>query len=190
MFRRLREWVWGYALEEVREMPKLYIMPSQRPEEYPNGGDERCWMERIAASLGSALAALGVECVQGQEMGAPPEDCGLALFLYSHAAPEVVEAKIKGAEVYYYAYSPASKRAAEIFTIGIKAAYPQPELVESVPTAAREELSCAKTPTLLLKLGYHDNPQDEAWLVNSGEEIAQALARAAADFLGVDQLGA
>lgn len=167
-------------------MPKLYIVPSQRSEEYPNGGDERCWMERIAASLSSALADAGIECVQVQEGVPPPEDCGLTLFLYTHAAPEVMEAKIKGAEVYYYEYSPASKRAAEIFTAEIKAVYPQPELVESAHTAAREELSRAKAPALLLKLGYHDNPQDEAWLVNSGEEIAQALAKAAADFLGVE----
>ncbi len=54
------------------------------------------------------------------------------------------------------------------------------------PTAARKELSESKAPALLIQLGYHDNPQDEAWLVNSAGEIAAALAAAAADFMGVE----
>ncbi len=115
---------------------------------------------------------------------AEEEGCGLSLTLRSHAAPQEIEAKIKGAEVYYYAYSPAGKRAAEIFTQAIKSVYPEPALVESAPTPVPEELRTPKVPALLVKLGYHDNPQDEAWLVNNVDAIAAALARAAADFLG------
>lgn len=62
--------------------------------------------------------------------------------------------------------------------------YPEPALVESAPTPVPEELRTPKVPALLVKLGYHDNPQDEAWLVNNVDAIAAALARAAADFLG------
>lgn len=166
-------------------MAKAYLRPSARAEQYPNGGDEGYWMYKLAAATKKELAVLGVDCVLG---GDPPGDCGLWLFLYSHAAPQEMEAKIKGAQVYYYAYSPAGKRAAELFTAGLKEIYPQPELVESVSTPAREELREAKAPALLVLLGYHDNPQDEAWLVNNVEGIAMGLAKAAADFLGVDGL--
>ncbi len=167
-------------------MPKVYIRPSARPESYPNGGDQAYWMHKIAAALQKALAGLGVDCVLGVQGEQPPGDCGLLLSLSSHAAPAELEARLKGAGVYCYAYSPAGRQAAEGFAACLRKLYPQPELVELVPTPARQELSDAKAPALLVQLGYHDNPQDEAWLVNNVEEIAQGLARAAGDFLGVE----
>ena len=160
-------------------MAKLCLTPSTRPDPYPNGGHEAYWMSRIAAAMEPKLESWGVAPASAEEEG-----CGLSLTLRSHAAPQEIEAKIKGAEVYYYAYSPAGKRAAEIFTQAIKSVYPEPALVESAPTPVPEELRTPKVPALLVKLGYHDNPQDEAWLVNNVDAIAAALARAAADFLG------
>ena len=160
-------------------MAKLCLNPSTRPDPYPNGGHEAYWMSRIAAAMEPKLESWGVAPASAEEEG-----CGLSLTLRSHAAPQEIEAKIKGAEVYYYAYSPAGKRAAEIFTQAIKSVYPEPALVESAPTPVPEELRPPKVPALLVKLGYHDNPQDEAWLVNNVDAIAAALARAAADFLG------
>lgn len=160
-------------------MAKLCLNPSNRPDPYPNGGHEAYWMSRIAAAMEPKLESWGVAPASAEEEG-----CGLSLTLRSHAAPQEIEAKIKGAEVYYYAYSPAGKRAAEIFTQAIKSVYPEPALVESAPTPVPEELRTPKVPALLVKLGYHDNPQDEAWLVNNVDAIAAALARAAADFLG------
>ena len=160
-------------------MAKLCLNPSTRPDPYPNGGHEAYWMSRIAAAMEPKLESWGVAPASAEEEG-----CGLSLTLRSHAAPQEIEAKIKGAEVYYYAYSPAGKRAAEIFTQAIKSVYPEPALVESAPTPVPEELRTPKVPALLVKLGYHDNLQDEAWLVNNVDAIAAALARAAADLLG------
>lgn len=160
----------------------IYLRPSQRPDRYPNGGDEAYWIDRIARGLREDLGARGISCICSPEQ----EGCGLHLYLCSHAAPEEVAAKIKGAQVLYYEYSPAGRRAAEIFTRHIKSVYPQPDLVEMAPTAARQELSAAQVPALLIQLGYHDNPQDEAWLVNSAGPIAGGLAAAAADFLGAE----
>ena len=129
--------------------------------------------------------ARGIACVKDMA-GSAFEGCGLCLYLCSHSAPEEVAAKIKGAQVSYYEYSPSGRRAAEIFTRHVKSAYPQPDLVDMAPTAARKDLSESKAPALLIQLGYHDNPQDEAWLVNSAGEIAASLAAAAADFMGVE----
>ncbi len=163
----------------------ICLKPSQRPDRYPNGGDEAYWIARISDKLRVDLGARGVTCIEDGE-GSAFESCGLCLYLCSHSAPQEVEAKIKGAQVSHYEYSPAARRAAEVFTRYIKSVYPQPDLVETVPTAARKELSESKAPALLIQLGYHDNPQDEAWLVNSAMEIAAALAAAAADFLGAE----
>lgn len=164
---------------------KIYLRPSQRPDKYPNGGDEAYWIARIADKLREDLAARGVDC-RYDEREAVPDDCGLYLYLCSHAAPEEVTAKIKGVQVAYYEYSPSGKRAAEIFTRYIRSVYPQPDLVEMAHTTARQELSTAHTPALLIQLGYHDNPQDEAWLVNEAGSIASGLAAAAADFMELE----
>lgn len=164
-------------------MPKLYLKPSSRPSPYPNGGDEAYWMHKLAVCLKKELAPFAVDCVLA---GPPPPGCGLWLFLHSHAAPQEMQAKIKGADVYFYAYSPSAKRAAQVFTAALKEVYPQPELVEAAPTPAREELRDAKAPALLIQMGYHDNPQDEAWLTSGIQAIAAGLAKAAASFLNAD----
>ncbi|WP_322175381.1 hypothetical protein [Acutalibacter caecimuris] len=164
-------------------MPKLYLKPSSRPSPYPNGGDEAYWMHKLAAAMKKELAGHGIDCVLG---GSPPPGCGLWLYLSSHAAPAEMQARIKGAGLSYYAYSPSAKQAAGIFTAALQAIYPQPELVEAAPTPAREELRDAKAPALLIQLGYHDNPQDEAWLTSSILPIAVGLAKAAAGFLYAD----
>ncbi|RKJ41833.1 hypothetical protein D7X94_02475 [Acutalibacter sp. 1XD8-33] len=166
-------------------MAKIYLKPSSRADAYPNGGDESYWMRKIASAVETALSRLGVCCVLE---GDPPPDCGLCLYLCSHAAPAEMEAKIKGADVFYYKYSPAGRRAAEVFSACLKGLYPQPELVEASPTAAREDLANAKAPALLLNLCYHDNPQDEAWLVSNVDVISAGLAKTAAEFLGVDSV--
>lgn len=166
-------------------MPKVCIVPSNRQDQYPNGGGEDYWMSQIAKAAGPFLSALGVELSLATQDAPQPTDCGLRVILRSHAAPAEVEGTVKGAHVYFYEYSPASRRAAQIFTQHIKEAYPQPELVDAAPTPVPTELSTARVPTVMIKLGYHDNPQDEAWLVNNVGKIAESLSKAAADFLGV-----
>ena len=160
----------------------IYLRPSQRPDKYPNGGDEAYWIARIADKLREDLRARGIACLEDGD--GRPEGCGLYLYLCSHAAPEVVTARIKGAQVSYYEYSPAGRRAAEVFARHIRSVYPEPELVDTAPTTARKGLSAEGAPALLVQLGYHDNPQDEAWLVNEADSIAAGLAAAAADFMG------
>lgn len=167
-------------------MKKLCLKPSSKKEQYPNGGDESYWMHRIAGAMVPMLDSLEILCCRETETGEIPEGCGLLLSLDSHAAPEEVEGKVKGAVVFCYKYSPAGKRAAEIIAEKLRQTYPQPELVDVAPTAAQAELSGAKSPAVRVKLGYHDNPQDEAWLVNNVESIALALAQAARDFLEGD----
>ncbi len=167
-------------------MKKMFLKSSTKKEKYPNGGDESYWMGRIAKSMSPMLDSLEILCQRGEGGEEPAQGCGLLLSLGSHAAPEEIEGKIKGAEVFYYKYSPAGKRAAEVTAARLKQAYPQPELVEVVATAAQAELSSAKVPAVTVKLGYHDNPQDEAWLVNNVEAIALALAKAVKDFLEGD----
>lgn len=175
-------------------MPKLYLNPPTQPGgEYPNGGDEQYWINKIADAMEERLAGSGVETVRshagmgegGAVKAANRENCGLYLALGSHAAPEESAGQLKGLDVYYYEFSAAGKQAAEAFAARLKEIYPEPGLAGARPSAELMELRETKAPALLIRLAYHDNPQDEAWLVNSVEDIAQTLAQAAAEVLEV-----
>lgn len=175
-------------------MPKLYLNPPTQPGgEYPNGGDQQYWINKIADAMEEGLAARGMEIFRspagmgegGAVKAANRENCGLYLALGSHAAPEESAGQLKGLDVYYYEFSTAGKQAAEVFTARLKEIYPEPELAGARPSVDLAELRETEAPALLIQLAYHDNPQDEAWLVNSVEEIAQALTRAAAEVLEV-----
>lgn len=175
-------------------MPKLYLNPPTQPGgEYPNGGDEQYWINKIADIMEGRLAACGAEVSRspsGMEESAAAqasnrEGCDLYLALRSHAAPEESAGQLKGLDVYYYEFSAAGKQAAEAFAACLKEIYPEPGLAGARPSVDLPELRETEAPALLIRLAYHDNPQDEAWLVNSVEEIAGALARAAAEVLEV-----
>lgn len=175
-------------------MMKIYLSPSiQRENTYPNEGDEQYWMKQIADAMTPCLRAGGMEVIcrgpNTDENAAIRESnsvhCGLYLALYSNTAPPELSGKLKGTDARYYQYSKNGRRAAEIFVQNLKRIYPEPGLVKAVPTAGLAELTKTEAPAVLVEIAYHDNPQDEAWLVNNVEQIAKNLARSAAEYLGV-----
>ncbi len=175
-------------------MAKLYLsLPSQPGEEYPNGGEEQYWIGKIADSLEAALSDSGVKpfripaspeenrLIQAANQG---ESC-LYLTLCSQTAPPDTAGQRKGSDVCYREQSASEKAAAELFAARLKEIYPQPELAGTRPLSDTEPMGEQEPPMLFIKLAYRDNPQDEAWLVNSTWEIGEKLAQAAAEVLGL-----
>lgn len=176
-------------------MPKLYLASPNHPgEEYPNGGDEQYWINKIADRTESLLDERDIKVVRSKPgMGedsklkaAHREHCSLYLALGSHSAPSEAAGQMKGIDACYFEQDADSRRIAELFASRLRAIYPEPELVGTHPTAERRELQRAEAPAVCVNLAYHDNPQDEAWLVNSVDEIAVALSQAAADAMEVE----
>ena len=175
-------------------MAKLYLsLPSQSGEEYPNGGEEQYWIGKVADSLEAALSNSGVKpfripgsVKEGRVLRAANrgENC-LYLMLCSQTAPPDSAGQRKGSDVYYREQCGVEKAAAELFAARLKEIYPQPELEGTRPVSETEEQEKDASPTLLIKLAYRDNPQDEAWLVNNTIEIGEKLAQAAAEALGL-----
>lgn len=165
-------------------MPKLYLAtPTRSSRKYPNGGDERFWINKIADSTQRRLNAAGVTVLRsGSDVAAP---CDLYVSVGSHAAPGEVAATLKGIDVCYFEHGADSRHAAEVFTAALRSVYPEPDLAGVRPVDGTPKALNERVPAVLIKLAYHDNPQDEAWLVNSVEPIAQALSRAAAECLEV-----
>ena len=169
-------------------MKKLTVcLPAQPGEAYPNGGGEGFWMDKIADRMTQLLGDTEVQLtrVRSEQAKPPASPAGsdLYLSLCSQTAPAEDAGQRKGLDVCYGEQSASGRQAAEVFAARLKEVYPQPELAGTRPVPEQEAVPVENAPVLTVKLAYHDNPQDEAWIVNSTEEIAEKLAEAAEEVL-------
>ena len=165
-------------------MKKLTVcLPAQPGEEYPNGGGEWFWISKIVDRMAQLLEEAGAELVRICAGQSEPAGSELYLTLCSRSAPGDSAGQRKGLDVCYAEHSDSGKQAAEVFAARLKEIYPQPELAGTRPVAEAGTVPIDNAPVLTVKLAYHDNPQDEAWLVNSTEEIAEKLVEATQEVL-------
>ena len=168
-------------------------LPAQPGEEYPNGGGEGFWMSKIADSMTRLLGKTGAQltrvCSEQSVPSGFQTGSDLYLTLCSRTAPSDSTGQRKGLDVCYEENSAPGKQAAEVFAARLKEVYPQPELAGTRPVPEGETVPGDDAPALTIKLAYHDNPQDEAWLVNSTEEIAEKLTEAAKEVLEIPETG-
>lgn len=178
----------------MNQAPRIYLSPSTQPyNKYPNGGDEQYWMNKIADAMEPYLTANGIEFTRntpGTSVGASIRESNegyydLHVALHSNAAPPELSGKIKGPDVYYYQYSERGKRAAEIIAENLKKIYPEPNLVNTVPTTRLAELTKTNAPAVLIEFAYHDNPQDEVWITNNINEIARNVVQSLCEYFGI-----
>lgn len=175
-------------------MPSIYLSPSvQEFNPYVNGGNEEYYMNLIADAMIPYLISSGITVVRnnpnaslGQaiaESNAGNYDLHLAL--HSNAAPEYLSGTLQGSDVYYYTYSPESQRSADIFAANLALIYPNPNLVNTVPTTSLAELRLTKAPAVLVEIAYHDNYFDAQWIKDNIELIASNLSVSVTEFLGI-----
>lgn len=165
-------------------MSKVFFSPSiKRLYKYPNGGDERFWMNAVVDEMLPYLKRYDIDYRRiPQNMGKLPaidlaNQGSYKLFMAlgtSHGATGQ-EGSCKGVTVSYYGDSSLGQQAAEQMYLTLQRLYPQPELVQ-LKAEALPELVLTAAAAVSLKLGYHDNPQDEIWLTGRLKEIGAGLA--------------
>ena len=175
-------------------MPIIYLSPStQENNLYVSGGSEEYWMNRLADAMAPYLDASGIRYVRNDPgMTAASSIAAsnrgsydLHLALHSNAAPEGRYGEVRGVLVFYYPGSVKGRRAAEIVTENLKRIYPIPSLVRTEATTTIGEVRKVRAPSVFLELGYHDNPDDAAWVKNSLEAIAQAIVHGLTEYFGL-----
>lgn len=175
-------------------MPSIYVSPSvQEFNPYITGGNEEYYMNRIADAMIPYLLASGISVTRNnpgdslaqviQQSNAGNYDLHLAL--HSNSSPEELAGRLQGPDVYYYTYSSEGQRAANIIADNLKVIYPNPNLVNTLPTTALAELRRTKAPSVLLETAYHDNYADASWITNNVQQIGYNLALSVTEFLGV-----
>ena len=87
--------------------------------------------------------------------------------------------------MFYYPGSQEGERAATIIANNLKEIYPLPELVQAQPTTTIGEVRRVRAPSAFLELGYHDNPEDAAWIKSSLDAVAKNLVMSLTDYFDI-----
>lgn len=175
-------------------MPNIYLSPStQENNFYVNGGTEEEWMNRLADALEPYLTASGIRFTRNTpQMSAASSirasNAGtydMHLALHSNAAPEGLYGQRRGILVFYYPGSSQGQRAAHLMADNFKEIYPLPNNVRAEPSTTIGEVRRPRAVSVFLELGYHDNPDDDAWIRNNLEASARAIALTLTEYFGV-----
>jgi len=175
-------------------MPIIYLSPStQENNYYVTGGTEEQYMNQLADRMIPFLDASGIRYSRNTpDMTAASSiaasnagNYDLHLALHSNAAPEDRYGSVQGSIVFYYPGSTQGRRAAQIIADGLKAIYPQPNLVRAEGTRAIGEVRRVRAPSVFLELAFHDNTSDAAWIQNNLDIIARNLVLSLTDYFGI-----
>ncbi|MBE6008109.1 MAG: N-acetylmuramoyl-L-alanine amidase [Lachnospiraceae bacterium] len=176
-------------------MANIYLSPSlQEFNEYLSGGSEEYYMNLIADAMEPYLLANNIDFTRNRpeqtltevinESNSGTYDLHLAL--HSNAAPENLKGELSGPDIYYFEDSEDGRRFAEILEEKLEEIYPDPELVDIIPTRTLRELRRTSAPSALVEIAYHDNAEDEQWIKNNIDPIAKAITEALAEFFEMD----
>ena len=175
-------------------MPIIYLSPStQENNLYVSGGSEEEWMNRLADAMVPYLDASGIQYMRNTpDMTAASSirasNAGtydLHLALHSNAAAPSDYGKARGILVFYYPTSTRGKRAADLMAANLKAIYPLPDRVRAQSTTAIGEVRQPRAPSVFLELGYHDNPDDAAWVKGNLDAIARNLVLSLTEYFHI-----
>ena len=176
-------------------MPKIYLSPStQEGNQYVTGsGSEEKNMNLLADAMVPYLLSNAIQYTRNT----PDMTAGSSirqanqgsydfyLALHSNGAPPDRYGQVRGVIAFYYPTSANGKRAADIFVRNLKTVYPLPDKVTARSTTSLGEVRDPRFPSVLLELGYHDNPSDARWVENNRNTIAQNLVLSLTEYFGL-----
>ena len=174
-------------------MPKVFISPSNQyfNTYYSGNGNEGLFMNLLADIAVPYFVLNGVETARRNKNSTVKEAIAesnrynpdLHIALHSNASPEGSYGQNKGPEIYYFKGSENGQRAANAIAERIREIYPEPNKVKVIPvTDELAEIRGTTSPAVYVETGYHDNPDDERWIVNNLDSIARAIVLGTLDY--------
>lgn len=176
-------------------MPSIYLSPSTQDFNlyYDGAGSEEYYMNLIADAMEPYLTASGITFTRNtpdmtatssiRASNAGTYDAHVAL--HSNSSPEDLSGRLRGIDVYYYPSSERSRILADLAVAQLRRIYPLPDLVTARPTVSIGEVTRTRAPAILAELGYHDNPDDAAWIRGNIVPIARAMVMALTTYFDV-----
>ena len=147
-------------------MPSVYLSPSlQEYNPYIDGGNEEYYMNLIADAMEPYLRASGIDFRRN--------DPDMTL---SQAIADSNKGNPTGSN---------GKRFAEILQKNYKDIYPEPNDVDIIPTTSLAEVRRTKSPSALIEVAYHDNPEEAQWIRDNINAIGRNLAKSVAEYFNM-----
>lgn len=175
-------------------MPFLFLSPStQYFNLYITEESERYWMNLVADAMEPYLLVSGVNVTRNDPEGSAAlsirqsnlGEFDFHLALHSNAAPESLSGQLRGIDAYYYPTSVDGLRMAELIVDALKAIYPLPNRVQALSSTTIGEVRRTRAPSCLVEIGYHDNPDDAAWITSNVPAIGRSLALAVTQYFAL-----
>lgn len=176
-------------------MPIIFLSPStQEYNAYVNDlGTEEEWMNHLADAMEPILFASGIQYTRNDRdqtaaaaiRASNAGNYDLHLALHSNASGEGQAGQNQGIIAFYFPGSARGMRAAQFLANGLKAIYPQPNLVRTEPTTTIGEVRRVRSPAVLLELGFHDNEEDAQWIVSHIQAMAASLVLSLTEYFGI-----
>lgn len=175
-------------------MPSVYLSPSvQDFNPYIIGGNEEYYMNLIADAMVPYLRANNItfgrnDPTQTLSQAIANSNAGnynFHLALHSNSSPPHLAGILRGPNVYHYATSHNGRIMSDIIAENFKNIYPDPDLIQVLPTTALAELRRTKAPAALVEVAYHDNWQDATWIRDNISSIARQLVVSLTQYFGM-----
>ncbi|MCI9556382.1 SH3 domain-containing protein [Oscillospiraceae bacterium 50-16] len=175
-------------------MPIIYLSPStQEFNYYVGGGTEEEYMNLLADKMVPYLDASGIRYARNTpDMTAASSIAAsnagsydLHLALHSNAAAPSSAGTVRGSIIFYYPGSELGRQASLLVADGLKAIYPNPNLVQAQPTTSIGEVTKVKAPSVFVELAFHDNPEDAAWIRSNLDAVARSLVLSLTEFFDI-----
>ena len=175
-------------------MPTIFLSPStQEWNPYYSGGSEEQFMNEIADRMEPYLRSSGIDFTRNdpaRNVGGAISDSNLGNYdahiaLHSNAAGGEYAGKLRGIDIYYAPGSAEGEALATIIANNFKSIYPLPDQVRAISTTTLGELTQTRAVAILAEIGYHDNPEDEAWIRANIAPIARNLVESLTEYFGI-----
>ena len=173
-------------------MASVFLSPSaQEFNPYLTGGNEEIYMNLLADRIERILNQNGISTARNNPDGTFEDaielsnrgDYDLHVALHSNAASGEFSGLLMGPDIYYFPGSEDSFLASEIISENLKDVYPEPQLVNAIPSNTLAELRRTRAPATYIEIAYHDNPEDEQWIKNNLDAIAENIASSIIEYL-------
>lgn len=175
-------------------MYTVYLSPStQEYNKYLIEGDEEYYMNLLADRMEPYLRSSGIKYIRNDKNKPVSEaiaesnmgNYDIHFALHTNSGAGYYSGKLKGIDIYYAPSSSESRRLATIVANNLQDIYPNPDSVNTLPTDYLGEVLRTKAVAVLCELGYHDNPEDEAWIKSSLDAMAKNLVQSICDYFGI-----
>jgi N-acetylmuramoyl-L-alanine amidase len=160
---------------------------------YLNGENEEYYMNLVADAMEPYLTSSGIEFIRNnreEPLSAAinmsnDSDVDLHVAIHSNASPENLKGKLSGSDIYYNPISINGLRFAEILQANYKTIYPNCDKVNLLPTTGLAEVKKTVAPAVLIETAYHDNTDDEKWILDNTKNIARIVAKSIAEYFNI-----